>query len=158
MVSEVGHRSKSKINTAHSLQPKTKTHRMHNKTVVGPTATGEQEAVQEAQPVLAHLPTTEAEEEAQPVLAHLPTKEAEEEAQTVLAPLPTREEVEEEAQAGLGAPPTTAEEEETPMIRTTVPRSPVAPQVSFRQRNQSEHSTAKESFVYLNNYHGSKRS
>ena len=96
MVSEVGRSSESKINTANSLQPKTKTRRMHNK--------------------------TEAEEEAQTVLAHLPTTEAEEEAQTVLAPLPTTEE----------------EEEETPMIRTTVPRLPVAPQVSFRPRNQSE--------------------
>ena len=153
MVSEVGHRSKSKINTANSLQPKTKTRRMHNKTV-GPTATGEQEAVQEAQPVLAHLPTKEAEEEAQPVLAHLPTTEAEEEAQTVLAHLPTTGEVEEEVQEIQEAPPTTAEEEETPMIRTTVPRLPVAPQVSFRPRNQSEQSTVKESFVYLRNFHG----
>ena len=142
MVSEVGRSSESKINTGNSLQQKTKTRRMHNKMGRCPIATGEQEAVQEAQPVLAHLPTTEAEEEAQ----------------TVLAPLPTREEVEEEAQAGLGAPPTTAEEEETPMIRTTGPRLPVALQVSVHPRKHSEHSTAKESFVYLNNYHGSKRS
>jgi hypothetical protein len=133
---------------------------MHNKTVnktVGPTATGEQEAVQEAQTVLAHLPTTAAEEEAQPVLAHLPTTEAEEEAQTVLAHLLTTEEVEEEVQE-IQEALHPGEEEETLMILTTVHRLAVAPQVSFRQRNQREHSTAKESFVYLNNYHGSKRS
>jgi hypothetical protein len=131
-----GHRSVSKINTANSLQPKTKTRRMHNKTV------------------LAHPPTTEeVEEEAQTVLAHPPTTEAEEEAQTVLAHRPTTEEVEEEAQE-IQEALHPGEEEETLMILTTVHRRAVAPQVSFRPRNQSEQSTVKESFVYLRNFHG----